>query len=119
PCDWKDRAHFFGVAAQVMRHILIDYARTRLAGKRGGGHMPIPFDEALICSDDRLEQLISLDEALDKLEQDDPRAVRVVVLRFYSGMSLEEIGEFLQLSSRTVKRDWSYARAWLRNELGA
>jgi RNA polymerase sigma factor (TIGR02999 family) len=116
--DWKSRAHFFAVAAQVMRHILVDYARNRLSEKRGAGLPALPIDEALTFSDDRLEQLLVLEDALQKLEIQDSRANQVVVMRFYGGLSMEEIAEVLQVSARTVKRDWNYGRAWLKSELG-
>jgi RNA polymerase sigma factor (TIGR02999 family) len=116
--DWKSRAHFFAVAAQVMRHILVDYARNRLSEKRGAGLPALPIDEALTFSDDRLEQLLVLEDALQKLENQDSRANQVVVMRFYGGLSMEEIAEVLQVSARTVKRDWNYGRAWLKSELG-
>jgi RNA polymerase sigma factor (TIGR02999 family) len=116
--DWKSRAHFFAVAAQVMRHILVDYARNRLSEKRGAGLPALPIDEALTFSDDRLEQLLVLEDALQKLENQDSRANQVVVMRFYGGLSMEEIAEVLQVSTRTVKRDWNYGRAWLKSELG-
>jgi RNA polymerase sigma-70 factor (ECF subfamily) len=117
--DWKDRAHFFGVAAQVMRHILVDYARGRLSGKRGGGMANIPLDDALVISEDRLEDLLVLDSAFQKLEEEDPRATQVVIFRFYGGLTVEEIAEVLRISPRTVKRDWNYGRAWLRAELSS
>jgi len=116
--DWKNRAHFFGVAAQVMRHILVDHARNRLSEKRGGGATHLPIENCLVFSDDRIEQFLTLEAALQKLERHDPRAIRVVVLRFYGGLSIEEIAEVLQISPRTVKRDWNYSRAWLRAEIG-
>jgi RNA polymerase sigma factor (TIGR02999 family) len=114
---WKDRAHFFGFAAQVMRHILIDHARTHLARKRGGGTRLLPLDEAIVVSPDRLEELLVLEDALLNLEQHDPRVGRVVVMRFYGGLDVDEIAYVLQISTRTVKRDWNYGRAWLKAEL--
>ena len=116
--DWHNRAHFFGVAAQVMRHILVDYARGRLSGKRGAGMAPLALEPSLMFSDDRLEQLLVLEEALQKLENHDARAIQVVVMRFFGGLSMDEIAEVLKVSLRTVKRDWNYGRAWLRAELG-
>lgn len=116
---WKDRAHFFGVAAQVMRHILIDYARRRGAAKRGAGAPELPIDECLVIAQDRLEDLLVLEDALHKLEDHDPRAIQVFVLRFYGGLSVEETAEVLRTSTRTVKRDWNYGRAWLRAELAS
>jgi len=115
--SWKDRVHFFAFASQVMRHILIDYARTKFAGKRGGGSKVVPLDEALIISEDRLEELLILEDALAKLEHHDSRVTQVVVMRFYGGLDIEEIADFLQVSVRTVKRDWKYGRTWLKAEL--
>jgi RNA polymerase sigma-70 factor (ECF subfamily) len=113
--DWKNRAHFFGIAAQMMRRILVDYARQRGAGKRGGVH--ISLDEGLMISDDQCALVTDLDEALQRLARLNERQARVVELRFFSGLTEEEIGEVLGLSSRTVKRDWTMARAWLYGEL--
>ncbi len=115
--QWQDRAHFFGVAAQVMRHILVDYARQRSAGKRGGGRIATPLHEALVVSHSRLEELLTLEDALNRLEADDPRAGQVVVLRFFGGLSVEETAAALKISTRSVKRDWDYGRAWLRSRL--
>ena len=115
--DWKDRAHFFAIASQVMRHILIDYARASLAGKRGGGTALLALDEALVFSEDRLEELLVLEDALVRLERHDPRVIQVLVMRFYGGLNLEEIAHVLQVSIRTVKRDWKYGRAWLKADL--
>lgn len=116
--DFANRAHFFAVAASVMRHVLTDYARARAARRRGGRAPRLSLDGALVVSDDRLEQLLILDEALSRLEAVDPRSSRVFILRFYGGLSVEEIADILRVSSRTVKRDWSFSRAWLRSELG-
>ena len=115
--DWKDRAHFFGVAAQVMRHILVDHARRCVAGKRGGGHEVLPLEEGLVFSDDRSPALLQLDEALDKLAARDPRACQVVELRVFGGLSFEEAAEVTGLSPRAVKREWQFARSWLRAEI--
>jgi RNA polymerase sigma factor (TIGR02999 family) len=115
--DWTDRAHFYGVAAQVMRHILVDHARQRLSRKRGAGAGALRLDEALVIAPNRLEDLLVLEDALSKLEQEDPRASRVVVYRFFGGLTVEEIAEIMRLAPRTVKRDWNYARAWLKAEL--
>jgi len=112
--DWHGRAHFFGVAAQVMRHILIDYARQKLAGKRGGGVAAIPIDDALVITHSRLEELLTIDEGLKRLEAESPRVAQVVVLRFFGGLSVEETAHALKTSTRSVKRDWNYARAWLK-----
>jgi RNA polymerase sigma-70 factor, ECF subfamily len=115
--DWKDRAHFFGAAAQVMRHVLVDHARQRLAGKRGGGVFALSLDDCLAVAPDRLEQLLILEDALNKLEEVDPRALRVVVLRFFGGLTLEEIAGLMNLATRTIRRDWNYGRTWLKAEL--
>ena len=115
--DFHSRAHFFGMAAQVMRHILVDYARQHLAGKRGSGKMPLSLENALVVADDRLEQLLILEDALLRLERHDPRVNQVVVMRFYGGLTLDEIADVLQISARTVKRDWKYGQTWLKAEL--
>jgi RNA polymerase sigma factor (TIGR02999 family) len=117
--DWKNRAHFFGVAARVMRRILVDHARGRLAGKRGGGLEALPLNEALVFSEDRCAQVVALDDALKQLETKDERVSRVVELRFFAGLSVDETAEALRISARTVKRDWNFGRAWLRSELQA
>ncbi len=115
--SWRSRAHFFGFAAQIMRRILIDHARARLAQKRGGGVEPLPLDEGLVFSDERCEQLVALEEALTKLETEDKRVSQVVEMRFFAGLSVDETAEALKISPRTVKRDWQFGRAWLRDEL--
>ena len=117
--EWHDRAHFYGVAAQVMRHILVDYARQRLCEKRGGGAGLLPLDEALVITSSKWEDLLALEAALERLEREDPRVNQVVVFRFFGGLSVEEVAEVLKISARTVKRDWNYGRAWLRTELAA
>ena len=116
--DWRDRAHFFAVAAQVMRSILVDHARKHLAGKRGGGLDVLPLDEGLVFSPGRPEPLLRLDEALTRLTEYDGRASRIIELRFFGGLSIEETAEVLNVSPRTVKREWTFVRAWLRTELG-
>lgn len=116
--NWKDRAHFFAVAAQIMRRILVDHARKRIAGKRGGGFEMLPLDEGLVFSPQRSKELVRLDEAMTRLAEHDPRASKVIELRFFGGLSIEETGEVLHCSPRTVKREWTFARAWLREELG-
>jgi RNA polymerase sigma-70 factor, ECF subfamily len=115
---WKDRAHFFAIAAQVMRRILTDEARSRLAAKRGGGNRKIPLDESSASSEQRSETLLSLDAALSKLAIQDPRQSQVVELRYYGGLSTEDIAEVLGIAPRTVERDWKVAQAWLRREMG-
>ncbi|HTH51122.1 MAG TPA: sigma-70 family RNA polymerase sigma factor [Pyrinomonadaceae bacterium] len=116
--DWQNRAHFFGIAAQGMRRILVDYARSRHRNKRGGNAENVPIDsEVLAISDTTSVDLIALDEALDRLAQLDQRQARIVELRFFSGMSVEETAEALGISSATVKNDWRTAKAWLFREI--
>lgn len=111
--DWQNRAHFFGVTAQVMRHILIDHARRRRYVKHGGEVRVIPISEAAEMSMQRASELIALDEALEELSKLDQRKSRVVELRYFGGLSLEETAEVLQVSLMTVRRDWRAAKAWL------
>ncbi|HWT02451.1 MAG TPA: sigma-70 family RNA polymerase sigma factor [Pyrinomonadaceae bacterium] len=111
--EWQDRAHFFAVTAQVMRHVLIDHARRRHYAKRGGAAQQVPLEEAHAMSHERAAELIALDEALEKLAQLDSRKARVVELRYFGGLSLEETADTLQISVMTVRRDWRAARAWL------
>ena len=115
--SWQNRAHFFAVAAQVMRRILVDYARSHRAAKRGGDREKIEFDEALAPSDEKAVDLIALDDALQDLGKFDPRQSRIVELRFFGGLTNEEIGEVLAVSPRTIKREWRLAKAWLRREI--
>lgn len=115
---FKDRTHFFAVAAQVMRRILVDHARRHGAGKRGAGFEMLPLDEGLVYSPERGAQLVDLDDSLSRLAQLDPRAGRVIELRFFGGLSLDETAEVLQVSPRTVRREWDFGRAWLRQDLG-
>ena len=117
-CNWKDRAHFCAVAAEVMRHVLVDYARERSARKRGAGAALLPLDEVLVISPNRLEDLLILDDALERLGTKDPRALRVIVYRFYGGLTVEQVAEIMRISTRSVVRDWNYGRAWLKAELG-
>lgn len=115
--DWKNRAHFFGTAANVMRHILVDHARVRDAQKRGGPERKIALDEALVCSEEQSWQIIEVHEALNKLEEWDARQCRIVELRFFAGLNVEETAEVLSLSPRTIKREFRLAKAWLHGEL--
>jgi RNA polymerase sigma factor (TIGR02999 family) len=115
--QWQDRNHFFAISANVMRRILVQFARSRGSRKRGGGAGQVELDEALIPSPERDADLIALDDALTALAAIDPREAKVVELRFFGGMSVEETAEVLQLSGMTVKRDWNHARAWLLQEL--
>jgi RNA polymerase sigma-70 factor (ECF subfamily) len=111
--NWQSRAHFFGVAAQLMRRILIDHARGHLRQKRGGEHQKVSLDEAFIFSGQQSAELLALDESLQRLTKMDARQGRIVELRFFGGLSVEEAAEVLNVSPKTVKRDWSVARAWL------
>jgi RNA polymerase sigma-70 factor (ECF subfamily) len=115
--QWQNRAHFFAVSAQIMRRILVDFARSRDYAKRGGGAHQVSLDEAAIVPGGRGADLVALDEALNALAELDARQSRVVELRFFGGLSLEEIAEVLKVSVGTVRRDWSLARAWLHREL--
>jgi len=115
--SWQNRAHFFAIAAQEMRRILLGHARARHAQKRGGGNLPITLDESIQVTDDHLDDLIALEEALQQLEALDPRQARIVELRFYVDLSVEEIAEVLGIGTATVKREWAMARSWLLREL--
>jgi RNA polymerase sigma-70 factor, ECF subfamily len=114
---WQGRAHFFGIAAQLMRRILIDHARAHLRDKRGGGMISVPLDEALVFSPEKSSELIKLDESLDRLAKLDPRQGKVVELRFFGGLTVEQTADTLGISAKTVKREWSLAKAWLHGEL--
>jgi RNA polymerase sigma-70 factor, ECF subfamily len=114
---WQDRAHFFAVSAQMMRRVLIDHARRHRFRRRGGDAVKVVLDEAAIASPERGADLIAIDDALVRLGELDARKCRVVELRFFGGLSVEEIAEVLDISTRTVKREWSLARAWLYTEL--
>ncbi len=116
---WQSRAHFFAIAANLMRRILVDHARRRDAAKRGGSQLRLTLDEALAVTKEPDLDLLAIDEALDRLAKIDPQQARVVELRFFSGLSVEETAASLGVSPKTVKRDWSVARAWLRREIGA
>jgi RNA polymerase sigma-70 factor, ECF subfamily len=111
--DWQNRTHFFAVCAQVMRHILIDHARRRRYLKRGGAAQQAAFGEADAMTEVRAAELVALDEALDRLTKLDPRKSRVVELRYFGGLSLEETADALGVSIMTVRRDWRAAKAWL------
>ena len=114
---WEDRTHFFAVSAQIMRRILVDSARARLADKRGGRVEHVSLDESLDASPQGSEDLIALDDALNALEEMDARKARVVELRFFAGLSVEETADALRISVPSVKRDWKLAKAWLTREL--
>jgi RNA polymerase sigma factor (TIGR02999 family) len=115
--QWQDRAHFFGITAKLMRRILVDHARSRGYQKRGGGLRKVSLDEALLVSSEPAEDLVGLDDALKALEEFDPRKARVVELRYFGGLSVEETAEVLKISGITVMRDWTMARLWLLKEL--
>ncbi len=115
--DWQHRAHFFAVSAQIMRRILLDHARRRVAAKRGGVAPRVNLDEVPDIGSGRARELIALDDALNALAQVEPRKARIIELRFFTGLSIEETAEVLKVSSDTVKRDWRLARAWLLAEL--
>jgi RNA polymerase sigma-70 factor, ECF subfamily len=115
---WKNRAQFYGVAARVMRNVLVDRARVRHAAKRGGGAVRVTLDEAFRVEEARDVDLIVLEDALRALEAIDPGKVRVVELRYFGGLSIEETAEALGISPATVKRDWTVARTWLHRRLG-
>ena len=114
---WQNRAHFFAIAAQQMRRILVDYARRRLYRKRGGGALQVSLAEAEALPVEREPDLVALDEALERLAGFDPRRARVVELKFFGGLSNDETAEVLKVSAGTVERDWAIAKAWLRKEL--
>jgi RNA polymerase sigma factor (TIGR02999 family) len=115
--DWQHRAHFFAIAAQIMRRILLDRARRRVAAKRGGAAQKLNLDEAPDVGSGRAREIIALDDALTALAKIDPRKARVIELRFFAGLTVEETAEVVQVSSVTVMRDWKLARAWLLAEL--
>lgn len=115
--DWQGKSHFFAVAAQAMRRILVDHARSRQRDKRGGGRARVALDEAVALSPQKDEDVLALDEALERLGKLDPRQAKVVELRFFGGMSVEEVAQALGVSKRTVEGDWTFARAWLAREL--
>jgi RNA polymerase sigma factor (TIGR02999 family) len=114
---WQNRAHFLGVAAQLMRRVLVSYARSRKYEKRGGGALKVSLEEVAIASQERGTDLVALDDALTSLAAFDPRKSRIVELRFFGGLSVEETAEVLKISPRTVMREWSLAQAWLYREL--
>lgn len=117
--EWAGRAHFLAVAARAMRQILIDHARRRGAVKRGGGALQVTFDERITPITDTDPELLDLDEALHKLAQMDERQSKIVELRFFGGLTVEEVAHVLQISKATVEAEWRMARAWLRRELTA
>jgi RNA polymerase sigma-70 factor, ECF subfamily len=114
---WQNRAHFFAVAAQIMRRILLNYARDRAASKRGNGAQKVALDDVAVISDERAAELLALGEALDSLEKLDPRKSRIVELRYFGGLTVTEIAEVLKLHPDTITREWGRAKAFLRREL--
>jgi len=115
--QWQDRAHFFAVAAQVMRRILVDHARSHNV-KRGAGVQHVALDDGAVLTRDRSNDLVALDDAMNALARLDPRKVQIIEMRFFGGLSLEETAEVLKVSPATVRRDWSIAKFWLYRELG-
>jgi RNA polymerase sigma-70 factor (ECF subfamily) len=114
---WQDRAHFLGIAARLMRRVLVDHARVRGAGKRGGGAQKVSLDDALALAPEPAVDVLALDRALEGLAAVDARKAQVIELRFFGGLSVEETAEVLHVSTDTVKRDWRMAKAWLLHEL--
>jgi RNA polymerase sigma factor (TIGR02999 family) len=115
---WQNRAHFFAIAAHSMRQVLLDHARRRHAGKRGGAHaQKVEIDAELFIDEDKLEDVIAVDEALSRLEKIDPRQSQLVELRFFAGLDVEQAAEVMGVSPTTIKREWRSARAWLQGEL--
>jgi RNA polymerase sigma factor (TIGR02999 family) len=115
--DWQSRHHFIGFAANVMRHLLVDHARAHNAGMRAGGLQRVEFEEGFTLSSERSNEVIALHDALTNLEAVDPRQAKVVELRYFGGFSVEEIGEILEISPRSVKRHWALARIWLLKQM--
>src|ERR1700756_4540502 len=115
--NWQNRTHFMAAAAQLMRRIMVDHARERCSLKRGGGAPRVTLDEAALVTETRSEELLALDEALERLAGQDPRKSQIVELRYFGGLTVEETAEFLKLSQRTVEREWNMAKAWLYRAL--
>jgi RNA polymerase sigma factor (TIGR02999 family) len=115
--NWQSRAHFFAAAARAMRQILVDYARSNRAQKRGGGGAKIELDETAIISPEQSREIVDLHEALERLDTLDSRKARVVELKYFGGLNHDEIAEVMKVSTVTVRRDWVFAKAWLHNEL--
>lgn len=115
--DWQNRAHFFAVAARIIRGLLVDHARARLASKRGGANLCLALDEAIALPNNREFHLIAVDDALTSLSRIDRQQGRIVELRFFGGLTIEETSEILQISPSTVKRDWIHAKTWILREL--
>jgi RNA polymerase sigma factor (TIGR02999 family) len=115
--DWRDRAHFFAMAAQIMRQILVDYARKQTASKRGGNAVTVVMDEASVVAKQTSLDLLALDDALKQLASLDPRQSQIVELRFFGGLSIEETAQAVNISPATIKREWATARLWLIHEM--
>jgi RNA polymerase sigma-70 factor, ECF subfamily len=114
---WQNRAHFFAVAARAMRRILVSYARSRQSQKRGGGVLKVDLDEAVVVSPEESKEIVDLHEALERLATLEPRKAQVVELKYFGGLSYDEMAEVLKISSITVRRDWRFAKAWLYTQL--
>ena len=114
---WQNRAHFFGIASHLMRRLLTGYARSRQSAKRGGDAHQVALDEAMLVSEERVAEMVALDDALNSLTQIDERKSQIVEMRFFGGLSIEETAEVLRVSPGTVMRDWTLAKAWLRCEI--
>jgi len=114
---WRSRSHFFAIASLVMRHVLVDYARARRSGKRGGTAVHVPLDAAVVLSREQLDEIVAVDLALERLARTDERKSKVFEMRFFGGLSVEETAVILGVAPNTVVRDWNFARAWLRREL--
>ncbi len=116
--EFQNRKHFYAIAARLMRQILVDHARQKLAGKRGAGAKEVPLNERMMCSEDSAHEYLMLNDALDKLAQADGRKAQVIELRFFSGMTVEEIADYMHISASTVMREQRFAEAWLSRYLG-
>ena len=116
---WQNRAHFFGIAARMMRRILVDYARKRGFAKRGGNLQAVPLDQVMVVSPERAAEVVALDDALKGLAEHDQRKSQIIEMRFFGGLSIEETAEVLGVSPGTVMRDWTFAKAWLRREMNS
>lgn len=115
--EWEDRSHFFAVAALAMRHILVNYARRAKAARRGGGAEPLPLEEGILMNEGVAEEILALNDSLEELAQRSTRQAKVVEMRFFVGLSVEEVAKALDISPATVKRDWKMASAWLKKEI--
>ena len=114
---WQSRSHFYGIASQIMRRVLLDYARKHQAAKRGGSRRNFRVDETLLVSENQLELVIAVDESLKRLEEMDPKQARLVELRFFAGLSVAQTATALGISTATVKREWQFAKAWLQRDM--